>query len=196
MINVVSSVKEVIKSDLASHQKCRKAFLNQVEANTDTTVQTVTKGLKQIAWYKERLQYGKILYESQRIVPLGDLKTTVQGGKHTYNVVLKAFKCDCNAFGCKHILFATAHFYDIDVEYLFPEEYTFDYYRRRMDAFGEYPDFPSTAEMSKDSDSFDPNLRIPIGGKRSRGAPKEAERKRPLKEQAMKENKKRSAIMK
>ena len=60
----------------------------------------------------------------------------------------------------------------------------------------EYPAFPSTAEMSEDSDSFDPNLRIPIGGKRSRGAPKKAERKRPLKEQAMKENKKRSAIMK
>ena len=135
------------------------------------------------------------MYENQRIVSLGDFKATVQGAKHTYNVDLKAFKCDCNAFGCKHI-FATAQFYGIDVESLFPEEYTFGYYRRQMDACGEYPAFPSTAEMSEDSDSFDPNLRIPIGGKRSRGAPKKAERKRPLKEQAMKENKKRSAIMK
>ena len=190
-INVVSALKEIMVSDRLSHEKSKIASSVEVEGN----FKTLTKGLKGTTWYKERVVHGKALYDQQRIIPLGDLKANVVGGTGTYNVDLRTFKCDCNTFACKH-LFGTAQYYNIDIDSFFPEKYKVGYYHQQLKALQEYPPFPSSAAISGLSEFFDNTLSIPIGGKRSRGAPKKGERKRSMKEQVWKENKKRSAIMK
>jgi hypothetical protein len=79
----------------------------------------------------------------------------------------------------------------IDIDSFFPEKYKVGYYHQQLKALQEYPPFPSSAAISGLSEFFDNTLSIPIGGKRSRGAPKKGERKRSMKEQVWKENKKK-----
>ena len=191
LINVVSALNEIVRCDYESHQRWKMMLTKQLEDPNNT----VTKGLKNTTWYKERFKDGTSLMDAQRITPLANLKANVRGAKGNYNVDLKNFKCDCNSFGCKH-LFGTAQFYDVDIGSFFPKEYQLAHYRSQFKALGEYPPFPSTAKIAEHSNLFDNTLRIPIGGKRARGAPKKNVRKRSMKERAAKESKKRNAVMK